>query len=174
MIYKSLAALFRNVHMSILTRDKILWGGLLIFGVYGSYALGANNVANATGIFSGQFPEISDKTLAVIGGLAIAVGVLTYSRPVMMMVGSGVMPLDAFTAFTAVGSMAITVHIFAVIGVPVSTTQAIIGSLIGISIIRGAHGIRLRALRKIGLGWLLTPAFSLILAAAGHAIFCSK
>ena len=33
------------------TRDKILWSGLIVVGSYGSYALGANNVAIATGIF---------------------------------------------------------------------------------------------------------------------------
>jgi len=53
-LYNALSVLFRRLPMSILTRDKILWGGLLIVGTYGSYALGANNVANATGIFSGQ------------------------------------------------------------------------------------------------------------------------
>jgi len=171
-IYKLLSAFIRCVPISILTRDKILWGGLLIVGTYGSYALGANNVANATGIFSGQLAGISDNQLALFGGIAIAVGVLTYSKRVMMAVGSGIMPLDAFTAFTAVASMAVIVHIFAVIGVPVSTSQAIVGSIIGIGLIRGTQAIRFGVLRNIAMGWLLTPVIALILAAAGHAIFC--
>jgi len=170
--YKLLASLIRYVPMSILTRDKILWGGLLVVGTYGSYALGANNVANATGIFSGKIPGVSDSQLALLGGVAIALGVLTYSKRVMMAVGSGVMPLDAFTAFVAVSSMAITVHIFAIIGVPVSTSQAIIGSIIGIGMIRGAQALKFRSLRNICLGWLMTPTISLILASAGYAIFC--
>ena len=87
-----------------------------------------------------------------------------------MTVGSGIMPLDAFTAFTAVASMAVTVHIFAVIGVPVSTSQAIVGSIIGIGLIRGTHAIKFGVLRNIMIGWLLTPVISLILAAAGYAI----
>ncbi|MDY6913077.1 MAG: anion permease [Planctomycetota bacterium] len=171
-VYKLLAVLLRRVPMSILTRDKVLWGGLLVVGVYGAYALGANNVANATGIFSGQIEGVSDSQLAIGGGFAIAVGVLTYSRRVMMAVGTKVMPLDAFTAFVAVASMAVTVHVFAVIGVPVSTSQAIIGSILGIGFLQGAHAIKFRTLRNIGLAWLLTPAISLILAAAGYAVFC--
>ena len=170
--YKLLAAFIHYVPMSVLTRDKILWSGLLIVGVYGSYALGANNVANATGIFSGQFPGISDSQLALYGGIAIATGVLTYSKRVMLAVGSGVMPLDAFTALVTVSSMAVTVHIFAVIGVPVSTSQAIIGSIIGIGTIRGAHSIKFRTLRNIAFGWLLTPVIALILSSSGYAIFC--
>ena len=171
-IYKSVGLIIRHVPMSLLTRDKLMWSGLLIVGIYGSYALGANNVANATGIFSGQIPNVSDTQLAFLGGLAIATGVLTYSKRVMMAVGSGVMRLDAFTAFVAVSSMALTAHVFAVIGVPVSTSQGIIGAILGIGVIRGAHVIRFPALRRIAFGWLLTPVISLILAAAGYAVFC--
>lgn len=170
--YKLLGAFIRHVPMSILTRDKILWGGLLLGGIYGSYALGANNVANATGIFSGQLPGISDRHLAVFGGLAIASGVLTCSKRVMLAVGSGIMHLDAFTAFVAVSAMSVTVHVFAVIGVPVSTSQAIIGAIVGIGTVRGIHGIKFKYLRSIGFGWLLTPVLALILSAAGYALFC--
>ena len=89
-----------------------------------------------------------------------------------MAVGSDIMPLDAFTALVAVTSMAVTVHVFAVIGVPVSTSQGIVGAIMGIGIMRGVTAIRFDALKNIGIGWLLTPVISLLLAAAGHAIFC--
>ena len=173
-LYYLLAFMFNRIPMSILTRDKILWSGLVVVGVYGSYSLGANNVANATGIFSGQIPGITDQHLTLIGGLAIAFGVLTFSKRVMLSVGSGIMRMDAFCAFVAVASMAITVNIFAVIGVPVSTSQAIIGSIMGIGILRGAHAIDFSNLRKMALGWLATPLISLILSAAAYAIFCHK
>lgn len=170
-LYYLLGYLFRKIPMSILTRDKILWSGLVVVGIYGSYSLGANNVANATGIFSGQIPGITDTHLAVIGGLAIASGVLTFSKRVMLSVAR-IMRLDAFCAFVAVTAMAITVNIFAVIGVPVSTSQAIIGSIIGIGILRGVHAIDFYNLRKMALGWVITPVISLILSAAAYAIFC--
>jgi PiT family inorganic phosphate transporter len=89
----------------------------------------------------------------------------------MLAVGEGVMRLDGFTAFVAVGSMSASVHMFAVIGVPVSTSQAIIGALLGIGMIRGVQVLRLRTLGHIAIGWLLTPAVALVLAAAGYAIF---
>lgn len=171
-VYKLLGAVLMRIPMSMLTRDKMLWGALLVVGVYGSYALGANNVANATGIFSGQFENISDVDLAFWGGLAIAFGVMTYSKRIMVAVGSGIMPLDAFTGLVAVTSMSITVHIFAAIGVPVSTSQGIVGAIIGVGFMRGVHAIRYDVLRNICIGWLVTPAISLILAAAGYAIFC--
>lgn len=170
-IYYGLGFLLRLIPMSLLTRDKILWTGLLVMGIYGSYALGANNVANATGIFSGKIADLSDRWLAVLGGLAIAGGVMTFSRRVMMSVGKGVMRLDAFTALVAVSSMAVTVHVFAMIGVPVSTSQAIVGALLGIGGVQGIQSLNLSLLRNITVGWLLTPTLALILSAAGFAIF---
>lgn len=170
-MYKLIGKFLMSIPMSMLTRDNILWGSLVVVGVYGSYALGANNVANATGIFSGQF-GLPDNYLAFLGGAAIALGVVTYSRRVMLAVGSGILRLDAFTALVAVLAMSLTVHVFAIIGVPVSTSQGIVGAIVGIGLMRGGSYMKFRYLRNIGAGWLLTPAVSLILAAAGYAMFC--
>ena len=171
LIYNVLRIAIRTIPMGILTRDKILWAGVIAVGTYGSYTLGANNVANATGIYSGLIPGFSDFHLALLGGVAIAVGVITFSRRVMTSVGSGLMRMDAFTAFVAVASMAATTHIFAIVGVPVSTSQAIIGAVLGIGLVRGFHSFRFRVLRNFGAGWLLTPVVSLVLSAAAYAIF---
>ena len=170
-VYQGLGWLLEHFPMSILTRDKILWGGLIVVGLYGSYALGANNVTNATGIFSGLINGVNDRLLALIGGLAMSLGVFTYSKRVMLAVGGGIMPLDAFTALVAVLAMSVTVHVFAIIGAPVSTSQGIVGAIIGIGLMRGIRSIRVASLRRIGLGWVMTPTIALILAAAGHAIF---
>jgi PiT family inorganic phosphate transporter len=170
-IYQLLSLTMRHVPMSILTRDRILWGGLVLVGTYGSYALGANNVANATGIFSGLIPGLSDTGLALLGGAAIALGVITYSRRVMFSVGTRLMTLDAYTALVAVSSMALTTHVFAIIGVPVSTSQAIIGAILGIGLVQRFPSFEFRVLRNFAAAWVLTPAVSLVLSAAGFAIF---
>jgi PiT family inorganic phosphate transporter len=170
-LYKTLEWFFRIVPMSMLTRDKILWSGLLIAGTYGAYALGANNVTNSTGVFSGLIEGVSDRTLSAIGGIAIAIGAITFSKRVMLAVGGGIMPLDAFCALIAVLSMSITVHIFAIIGAPVSTSQGIVGAIIGIGFFRGAQAIDFKTIKKIALGWIMTPILSLILSAAAYAIF---
>ena len=170
--YKLIAVFLIRIPISILTRDKFLWAGLLICGAYGSYALGANNVANCTGMFSGLIPGINDRLLATLGGISISIGVLTYSRRVIMNIGKGIMRLDAFTALVSVASVSLTTHAFAIIGAPVSTSQGIVGAILGIGLLRGArHHIHFNVLRDIVLGWVLTPAISLIFAAAGYAIF---
>lgn len=170
-LYKLLEWFFRIVPMSMLTRDKILWSGLLIAGTYGAYALGANNVTNSTGVFSGLIEGVDDRMLAGIGGVAIAAGAITFSKRIMLAVGGGIMPMDAFCALIAVLSMSITVHVFAIIGAPVSTSQGIVGAIIGIGFLRGVQAIDFKIIRKIALGWVMTPILSLILAAAAYAIF---
>lgn len=170
-VYKILGFILDHWPMSILTRDKILWSGLLLTGIYGSYALGANNVTVSTGVFSGLLPGVSDFFLALIGGIAIASGVITFSKRVIIEVGSKIMPLNAFTAFIAVFSMSTTVHLFAFVGAPVSTSQAIIGAIAGISLIRGINPTSNRELKRIAIGWTLTPITALIFASAAYAIF---
>jgi len=170
-VYPLVTLFFRRVPMSILWRDKLLWSGLIVVGCYGSYALGANNVANATGIFSGRLDGVTDHELAVLGGVSIALGVLTFSRRMMLAVGKGIMPLEALTAFVAVLSMAVTIHVLAMIGVPVSTSQAVVGAIIGVGLLRNRQNLRFGMLRNIAVGWTLVPTISLILSAAGYAIF---
>jgi PiT family inorganic phosphate transporter len=60
--------------------------------------------------------------------------------------------------------MAVVVHLFAIIGVPVSTSQAIIGSVLGIGILKGVQTIKLGTLLMIVFGWVGTPSIALAFA----------
>jgi PiT family inorganic phosphate transporter len=66
--------------------------------------------------------------------------------------------------------MAATTYVFALIGVPVSTSQAIIGGILGLGFVQGFRNIRFRMLRNFGAGWLLTPLVAFILSAAGYSL----
>jgi PiT family inorganic phosphate transporter len=136
----------------------------LISGAYGAYALGANNVANVTGVFAGA-GLITVRWATIIGGVSIALGAVTYSKRVMLTVGGGLVKLDGFSAFVAVLSEAITVHIYAEIGVPVSTSQAIVGAVLGIGLVLGMRTINNRTLLNIVLAWVATPLIAGIVAA---------
>ena len=139
--------------------DRWLRWGLVAAGSYGAYALGANNVANVTGPFTGP-GMLTPFQATLFGSLAIAVGIVTYSKKVMMTVGKNLVSLDAYTAFIAILAEAITVHIYAIIGVPVSTSQAIVGAVLGIGILKGVQTINTRVAWKILFGWIGTPAIS--------------
>jgi PiT family inorganic phosphate transporter len=155
-LYKLFQYLFSKISLSFMTLNIITKYGLLLSGAYGAYALGANNVANVTGVFAGA-DLITVREATIIGGISIALGAVTYSKRVMLTVGKGLVALDGFSAFIAVLSEAITVHIYAEIGVPVSTSQAIVGAVLGIGMALGMRTINNRTLLNIMLGWLSTP-----------------
>ena len=146
--------------------DTALTWGMIIAGSYGAYALGANNIANVVGVFApfAPFNTLSVQWLGAIGAAAVCVGVVTYSKRVMYTVGSGLVPLEPFTAFIAVLAEAVTVHIYAMVGVPVSTSQAIVGAVLGIGIIKGMQSVNTRVLINIVIGWLSTPLVAGVVA----------
>ena len=133
----------------------ILWG-LIFAGCFGAYALGSNNVANVTGVYVGS-GLLTPFEATLIGGLSIASGVLTYSRKVMTTVGKKITYLDEYSAFIAELSEAVTVEIFTQVGVPVSTSQAIVGGVVGVGLVKGARTVNRRTLIEIGTGWISTP-----------------
>ena len=101
---------------------------------------------------------------AVIGSLSIAGGVLTYSRKVMTTIGKKITYLDEYSAFIAELSEAITVEISTQAGVPVSTSQAIVGGVVGVGLVKGARTVSKRTLIEIGIGWISTPILAGIIS----------
>lgn len=154
---------------SVFVYDPLMSMLLIVCGCYGAYALGANNVANVSAVFvSGGM--LSVKQAAVFGAFTIAAGVLTFSKPVMMTVGKGIIKLNSFTAFICVLSQAVTVHIYAMVGVPVSTSQAVVGAVLGIGLIKGVHTVNYKMLLGISAGWIATPVVAALFAAIGYFI----
>jgi len=149
---------------SLFVLDPILHLGLILCGCYAAHALGANSVANVAS-FLVVGGRLSPGAAVAVGGLAMAAGVLTFSRGVMLTVGRGITPLDAFTALVVVLAEGITVHLYALLGVPVSMSQAIVGAILGIGLAKGVHILNARNLVHVLVGWLLAPAAAATLGA---------
>ncbi|MFH1935254.1 MAG: inorganic phosphate transporter [Pseudomonadota bacterium] len=164
-IYKVLAAFYNNLKINLFQSDILIRLSLIVAGSYGSYALGANNVANVTAVFVGA-GHLSVFSAALIGGLSIGLGILTLSKRVMETVGKKLVRLDPFSALVVLLAEAITVHIYTFIGVPVSTSQAVIGAVLGVGIVKGISTVSGRTLVNILIAWLLTPAVAGFIATA--------
>ncbi|MCP4604190.1 MAG: inorganic phosphate transporter [Proteobacteria bacterium] len=160
-LYLLVGKVFNSLALNMFQYDFVLRWGLVVAGSYGAYALGANNVANVTGAFVGD-GMLSVEWACIIGGLSIALGVITFSRGVMLTVGRGLVKLDAFSAFTVILAEGITVHFYAIVGVPVSTSQAVIGGVLGIGIVKGVKTVNRRVLGNILLAWFSTPILSFL------------
>lgn len=162
-LYKVLSLLFEKAILDLRIQSFFLTGGLIVAGCYGAYALGANNVANVTGVYVGS-GLLTPFSASLIGGLSIASGVLTYSWKVMRTIGMRIVPMDAYSAFVSTLSEAITIHVFTQVGVPVSASQAIVGAVVGVGIIKDVKTVSKKMLVEIGIGWISTPLLSGLLS----------
>lgn len=168
-LHRALAKLIVQRIASFSARNRFYFVAVLLTGCYAAYGLGANSVANVTGVYvtSGL---LSTQAGALIGGLSIALGVLTYSGRVIMTVGKGLVPLDPFSAMVVVFAEAATLHLFTQLGVPVSSSQAVVGAVVGIGFAKGLQTINRRVVSKIGFGWVLTPLCAGVLALVAHIL----
>lgn len=174
---------FRLVKVHLFRLDAYTRVLLILVGAFGSYSLGANNISNVMGVFVPVFPfkplNILDtiyitgtQQLFLLGGIAISVGVFTYSHKVIQTVGTSLVKLTPLTAFIVVLSESLVLFIFSSQSleawlierglpslplVPVSSTQAVIGAVLGIGIAKGGRNIRWNIMGKIALGWVTTP-----------------
>ncbi len=185
-LYKLTGKFLNWAKFHLFRLDAYTRAALILAGAFGSYSLGANNIANVMGVFipsspftnfnvGGFFNFSGIQQLFLIGAVAIGVGVFTYSKKVMMTVGDGLMPLSPVAAWVAVISHSIVLFLFASEGlehllasnglptiplVPVSSSQAVVGAVIGIGLLKGGRNIQWRVLGKISLGWVTTPIIS--------------
>ena len=182
--------LLKNTTWHILRLDAYTRTALLIAGAFGAYSLGANNIANVMGVFVpiapfadiqlGSFLIFSSKEqLFLLGGIAIAVGVFTYSKKVMFTVGNDLLKLSPVAAFIVVIAHSIVLFLFASQGisnflnsvhlpaiplVPVSSSQAIVGAVIGIGILKGGKEVQWNIAGKITIGWFLLPVIAALIS----------
>jgi PiT family inorganic phosphate transporter len=172
----------RQRRYHLLELDAWTRWGLVLIGAFGAYSLGANNIANVMGVFvpAAPLPDVQiaflrlsgTQLLFLLGGIAIAVGIFTYSRRVMLTVGSDLFRLTPMMALVVVFAQSLVLYLFASEGiqgwllarglppiplVPVSSSQAVVGAVVGISIAKGGRGVDYGVLAKIASGWVSTP-----------------
>jgi PiT family inorganic phosphate transporter len=186
----------RRIGIGLIRLDGYTRLALILAGAFGAYSLGANNIANVMGVFvpvapfqemrlSDNFSFSSTQQLFLIGGLAIAIGVFTYSKRVMLTVGSELMRLTPLAAWVAVMAHSIVLFLFAsekleqflaslslptIPLVPVSSSQAVVGAVIGIGMLQGGREIRWGKVTNIVKGWIITPLVSGMICLLG--LYC--
>jgi PiT family inorganic phosphate transporter len=141
-----------------------------------AFAHGSNDVANAIGPLaavhqavagsgSGAKAAVATWMLAV-GGVGIVFGLATYGYRVMETVGRKITELTPSRGFSAELATALTIVIASRLGIPVSTTHTLVGSVLGVGLARGIGALDLRVVGSIALSWLVT-----LPSGAGLSIF---
>jgi PiT family inorganic phosphate transporter len=138
---------------------------LLTVGSAASFAMGANDVSNATGSFlmTGLFtPEVA----AAIGGLGLALGVVTWGRPLLERVAFTIVKLDEPMATASQFAQAAVILASVAFGFFTSMNQALVGAMIGTGVARGHRKDLWKSIRGILLGWAVGPLSGFALGAA--------
>ncbi len=149
--------------MSLGSHDKVVKIGYMIAGAISAYSIGQNSSASVTAFYYDPFQVganlLNNATLtAVIGGLAIAIGVLTYSKKVMETVGGSIAEISQIDGFVVIVAAALTVLLMGkLMGIPVSTSQSVVGAVIGAGLVRNPKSVNFKVLGKIGLAWITSP-----------------
>jgi len=173
----------KTTGISLIRQDYLLRIGLILAGAFGAYALGANNIANVMGVFvsSNKLSPLhlplgivldSTQVLFLLGGLAISVGIITYSQKIMLTVGKDILSMSPLAAWVVVVSQSLVLFLFAsptlynfllsqnlptIPLVPVSSSQAVIGAVMGLGLMKGGRGIKWSIIGRFGVGWIITP-----------------
>lgn len=139
-----------------------------------AFAHGSNDVANAIGPLSAVVSTVehmgqltAKSTIAwwilPLGGIGIVIGLATMGHKVMATVGTGITELTPSRGFAAQLATASTVVLASGTGLPISTTQTLVGGVIGVAFARGIAALNLGVVRNIVASWVVTlPAGALL------------
>ena len=147
--------------------EKLFSALMLMTACAMAFAHGSNDVANAIGplasvatiLSSGELPEGSlsfPSWVLPLGAVGMVVGLATFGYKVMNTVGSGITALTPSRGFAAQLATAGTVVLASGTGLPISTTQTLVGAIMGVGLARGIAAINLNIVRNIVVSWVVT------------------
>ncbi|MBA5248906.1 Probable low-affinity inorganic phosphate transporter [hydrothermal vent metagenome] len=163
-----------NKDFHFTSMERIFSVLMIITAAAMAFAHGSNDVANAIGPLAAIYGVIESGGLIgsksalpvgilLVGGAGIVFGLVTYGHKVIATVGTGITQLTPSRGFAATLAAAATVVIASGTGLPVSTTQVLVGAVLGVGLARGMAALNMRMINKIFLSWLITlPAGALM------------
>ena len=138
-----------------------------------AFAHGSNDVANAIGPLSAVVSIVDNNGqilanaplawwILPLGALGIAAGLIIMGYKVMATIGTGITDLTPSRGFAAQFATAVTVVLASGTGLPISTTQTLVGAILGIGFARGIAALNMKVIRNIVVSWVITlPAGAL-------------
>ncbi|MFS8563994.1 MAG: inorganic phosphate transporter [Rhabdochlamydiaceae bacterium] len=171
-----------NTHSSERTSEynfveKMFVSLQILSACYVAFSHGTNDVSNAIGPVAAVLGIINTGSLSAsshvpswllaLGGLGIVVGLATWGWRVIETIGKKITALTPTRGFCAEFGAATTILIASQLGIPVSTTHCLVGSVLGIGLAKGLSAINLSTIRYILLSWVIT-----IPASAAISILC--
>lgn len=148
-----------------------------------AFAHGANDVANAIGPVAAVFSVLKTQSLScqsavpswllALGGGGIVIGLATWGWRVIETIGRKITELTPTRGFSAEFGAAATILLASKLGLPISTTHALIGAVLGVGMARGLKALNLQTIKEIVVSWIVTiPLCALFSILAFYLLKC--
>ncbi|MCV3213803.1 inorganic phosphate transporter, partial [Plectonema radiosum NIES-515] len=149
----------------------------LISACFVAFAHGSNDVGNAIAplaaivyINSTGAVPINGITIPIwiliLGGVGIVAGLAIWGKKVIATIGESIISLQPSSGFCAELATATTILLASRLGLPVSTSHALVGGVVGIGLVQNLKSIQFKTLQGIAAAWLITVPLSAALSAA--------
>ncbi|BAY60766.1 phosphate transporter [Calothrix brevissima NIES-22] len=153
----------------------------LLSACFVAFAHGSNDVGNAIAplaaiVYINQTGSVPINGITIpiwiliLGGVAIVSGLAIWGKKVIATIGENIIALQPSSGFCAELATATTILIASRLGLPVSTSHALVGGVVGIGLVQNLKSIQFQTLKGIAAAWLITVPISAILSAAIFSI----
>jgi len=147
-------------------REIIEWFFTFLYILAGAtlaFSLGSNALAAAIGAMQGAYGTTRLIWVEILATLAIGVGILTWGRRVVDVVDRGITDMTPSRGFCSLLTTAIILLFFSGIGIPISATHTVVGSVLGVGLARGINQINFKTFNHILYSWVVTvPAGAML------------
>lgn len=159
--------------------ERLLGRFQVLSACFVAFAHGSNDVGNAIAplaaiayiLRTGSVPITGFNVplwILILGGAGIVFGLAIWGKNVILTIGENIIPLQPSSGFCAELATATTILMASRFGIPVSTSHALVGAVVGIGLIQDWKKVRLQTLQGIALAWIITLP---IAAGLGALIF---
>ncbi len=167
----------QNIQAKIQNPEPLLARFQILSACFVAFAHGSNDVGNAVAPLAAIVSITQTKSvplqdfqvplwILMLGGIGIVAGLAVMGKKVIATIGEGIIALQPSGGFCAELATAATILVASRLGLPVSTSHALVGGVVGIGLIQGLKSIQFKTLRSIGLTWLVTIPIAAGLSAA--------
>jgi len=154
-------------HINFAALEKIFAVLMMFTACAMAFAHGSNDVANAIGPLAAVIGIVKSGGavfaqtpipfwVMLLGAVGIVLGLAMYGYKVIATIGTNITQLTPSRGFAAQLATASTVVIASGLGLPISTTQTLVGAVLGVGFARGIGALNLSVIRNIFMSWIIT------------------
>jgi inorganic phosphate transporter, PiT family len=179
--FKSYRQSYSQSEIELRIMERVMGKFQVLSACFVAFAHGSNDVGNAiaplavivfilnTGVVPIENLDIP-LWILVVGGIGIVAGLAVQGKKVITTVGENIISLVPSTGFCAEIATASTILIASRIGLPVSTSHALVGSVIGIGLASQNQDVKWETIKSVALAWVVTLPVAAILSAGIFAL----